>query len=63
MLVLGRNPGESVMIGDDIVVKVIKKGGDLKLAITAPPELPVLRGEVYKKEKEKDMQTQAKQVF
>lgn len=60
MLVLGRNPGESVMIGDDIVIKVVKKDGDIKLAISAPADIPVLRGEVYKREKEKAPQNSAR---
>ncbi|MBU2702566.1 carbon storage regulator [Sporomusaceae bacterium BoRhaA] len=48
MLVLGRKPGEYVMIGKDIMVKVVKNdGGNLKLAITAPKCLNIIRGEIY----------------
>ncbi|CAN7764520.1 carbon storage regulator [Paenibacillus sp. LjRoot153] len=48
MLVLGRKPGEYVMIGHSIKVQVIKsKDGDLRLAITAPKEVSILRGEIY----------------
>ena len=48
MLVLGRKPGEYVLIGEDIMVKVIKsKDGDLRLAIEAPKEINIVRGEVY----------------
>ena len=40
MLVLGRKPGEYVMIGDSIMVKVIKSDeGDLRLAIDAPKHM------------------------
>ncbi|AOT71938.1 carbon storage regulator [Geosporobacter ferrireducens] len=47
MLVLGRKPGEYVMIGNDIKVQVIKsKEGDLRLSIEAPKEIPVVRGEL-----------------
>lgn len=47
MLVLGRQPGEYVMIGDDIMVKVIKSDfGDLRLAIDAPKDTPIIRGEL-----------------
>lgn len=47
MLVLGRKPGEYVMIGSDIKVQVIKsKEGDLRLSIEAPKEIPVVRGEL-----------------
>ena len=49
MLMLGRNPEEYVVIGDDIVVKVVSVDGDLKLAIDAPKDMPILRGEVYEK--------------
>lgn len=48
MLMLGRNPGEYIAIGDDIVIKG-GVDGSLKLAIDAPKELPVLRGKVYEK--------------
>lgn len=48
MLVLGRKPGEYVMIGDDIMVKVIKSDfGDLRLAIDAPKNTPIIRGELF----------------
>lgn len=46
MLVLGRKPGEYLMIGD-VVVKVVKDEGGLKLAIDAPKAVPIVRGEVY----------------
>jgi len=55
MLVLGRKPGEYVMIGDNIKVKVIKgDNGDLRLAIDAPREVTITRGEVYEKQNELD---------
>lgn len=48
MLVLGRKPGEFVKIGESIIVKVIRsKEGDLRLAIDAPKEINIVRGEVY----------------
>ncbi|GCD09016.1 carbon storage regulator [Clostridium tagluense] len=48
MLVLGRKPGEYVMIGDNIKVKVVKSlSGDLRLAIDAPREIVITRGEVW----------------
>ena len=51
MLVLGRKPGEYVMIGDNIKVKVIKgDNGDLRLAIDAPRDVTITRGEVYEKQ-------------
>ncbi len=48
LLVLGRKPGEYVMIGDDIMVKVVRsKKGDLRLAIHAPENVKITRGEIY----------------
>lgn len=47
MLALGRKPGEYVMIGEDIMVKVIKVEDGLRLAIEAPKHLTILRGELY----------------
>lgn len=49
MLVLGRKPGEYLMIGD-VMVKVIKEDSGLKLVIDAPKEVPIVRGEVYELE-------------
>lgn len=47
MLVLTRKEEETIRIGDDIVVKVVKThGGRVRLAIDAPLEVPILRGEL-----------------
>lgn len=51
MLVLGRKPGEYVMIGQDVMVKVIKsEDGDLRLAIDAPRSINIVRGEIYERQ-------------
>lgn len=51
MLVLGRKPGEYVMIGGEIMVKVVKSAeGDLRLAINAPRTVDIVRGEIYEKQ-------------
>lgn len=51
MLVLGRKPGEFVMIGDEIMVKVIKSDfGDLRLVIDAPKDTPIIRGELFEEQ-------------
>ena len=48
MLVLSRLRNESIIIGDDIEVKVIDIRGDrIRLGIQAPPHIPVHRQEVY----------------
>ena len=49
MLVLGRFKDEVVMIGDIEVMIVDVSGGRVKLGITAPPDAPVHRKEVYKR--------------
>ena len=47
MLVLTRKSEESIRIGEDIVVKVIRTGkGTVKLGIDAPADVRVLRGEL-----------------
>ena len=57
MLVLGRKPGEYIMIGNDIMVKVIKsENGDLRLAIDAPREVTITRGEVWEEIQKKEVQ-------
>lgn len=49
MLILSRRPGESITIGDDIVVTVVGvSGNQIRLGVTAPREVRVLREEVYK---------------
>jgi carbon storage regulator len=49
MLVLTRKKGQSLLIGDDIEISVIKlDDGSVKLAINAPRELSILRKELVK---------------
>ena len=48
MLVLTRKTNESIMIGDDIEVKVLDiREGHVKIGVTAPREVSVHRHEVY----------------
>jgi len=48
MLVLSRKTGESIMIGDQIEVKILSVDGDqVKLGIVAPKSVKVHRSEVY----------------
>ena len=52
MLVLSRKVGESILIGDDIVVKIVsKKNGRVRLAIEAPASTKVLRKELVVNDK------------
>ncbi|MCH7959399.1 MAG: carbon storage regulator CsrA [Candidatus Hydrogenedentes bacterium] len=48
MLVLTRKENESIMIGDDIEVKLLDiKDRQVKVGITAPREIAVHRREIY----------------
>lgn len=47
MLSLGRNPGQYLVIDNNIVIQVVSVNGDLRLAIEAPKSIPIVRGEVY----------------
>ncbi|HPE81339.1 MAG TPA: carbon storage regulator [Gammaproteobacteria bacterium] len=47
MLVLSRRPGEQLHIGTDIIVEVLDiSGTQVRLGISAPREVPVLRDEL-----------------
>jgi len=48
MLVLSRQRNEDVIIGDDIVIKVVEIRGDkVRLGVDAPKEVTVHRREIY----------------
>ncbi len=47
MLVLSRKEGESIQIGDNIFLKVLRVQGDrIRLGIEAPRHVKVMRSEV-----------------
>jgi carbon storage regulator len=47
MLVLSRKLGEKIVIGDNIVVTVVKiDRNQIRIGIEAPPEIPVYREEI-----------------
>lgn len=47
MLVLSRKPGERILIGNDIVVTVVRfQGGAVRLGIEAPRDFAVVREEL-----------------
>lgn len=49
MLVVTRKKGESLIIGDDIEVTVVRiDEGSVKIAINAPKNVTILRKELYK---------------
>jgi len=50
MLILTRRAGEVLRIGDDIKILMLKvDGGQIKVGIEAPKEIPVHREEIYRR--------------
>lgn len=52
MLVLSRKEGESIQIGRDVVVTVVKlRSGRVRIGVSAPEQVKVLRTELTEEEK------------
>ncbi|WP_185234871.1 carbon storage regulator CsrA [Teredinibacter franksiae] len=50
MLILSRRIGESIVIGEDVIVTVLKSAGNqIRLGIAAPGNVPVHREEIFDK--------------
>ena len=50
MLVLSRKPGQALRIGAHIEIRVVAlQGGQVRLAIKAPPEVSIHREEIYQR--------------
>jgi carbon storage regulator len=50
MLVLSRKESQTIRIGDDIEITLVRVSGDrVRVGIQAPPELLILRGELEKR--------------
>lgn len=48
MLILTRRKGESIVVGDDIEIRVLEVSGDaVRIGIKAPQEVPIHRREIY----------------
>ncbi|TCS79638.1 carbon storage regulator CsrA [Pectinatus cerevisiiphilus] len=48
MLVLTRRPGQYITIGDNIVIHISDvQGANVRLAIDAPRDIKIYRGEIY----------------
>ncbi|WP_182188048.1 carbon storage regulator CsrA [Pectinatus frisingensis] len=48
MLVLTRHPGQYITIGDDIVIHISDvQGANVRMAIDAPRNIKIYRGEIY----------------
>lgn len=50
MLTISIKPGEYFVVGEDIVVQAVECGSVFRLAIQAPRELSILRGELYEED-------------
>ena len=49
MLVLTRKPRQQIMIGDDIILNIVEVQGDnVRIAIDAPRNVKIYRGEIYR---------------
>jgi carbon storage regulator len=49
VLVLTRNVGESIVIGDDVIIKVIEVRGDVvRIGVEAPSSVRIYREELYR---------------
>lgn len=54
MLVLSRKKSEAIQLGESIQVTVIKVSGDkVRIGITAPPDMVILRRELTPAEKQR----------
>ena len=48
MLVLSRRAGESIVIGNDVVITILEvRGGQIRIGVDAPRNLAVHRAEIY----------------
>ena len=60
MLVLTRKPRQQIMLGDNIVINVVEVQGDnVRIAIDAPREVKIYRGEIYRAIQEENRQAAA----
>lgn len=57
MLVLTRKTGQSIRIGENIVIKILYvEGAQVKIGIEAPKGIPIFREELYGKLKESNIE-------
>lgn len=59
MLCIDRHFQDEILIGDDIRVMIVKiDGNQVRLGITAPDDVKILRSELKKKEPKNDLHIQ-----
>ena len=60
MLVLTRKPRQQIMIGDNIVINVVEvQGENVRIAIDAPKDIKLYRGEIYRAIQEENQKAAA----
>ena len=63
MLILTRKNDEEIVINSDIVIKILSiSEGQVKLGISAPKDIEILRGEIYLKVKESNIEAVQKSM-
>lgn len=51
MLVLNRSDGQTILVGDDVVISVVEvRGKNVRLGIEAPNDKKILRGELKRRD-------------
>ena len=60
MLILSRRTDESIVIGDEVTITILSvKGKQVRIGITAPPDVSVHREEIYQRIQAGDPDTAA----
>ncbi len=63
MLVLARKPNQSIMIGDNIEIRIVDVRGDqVKIGIDAPKNIKVHRKEIYEEIKKANQEAMTSNI-
>ena len=63
MLILRRKAGERIVIADEITISILDVEGDrVKIGISAPPDLKIVREELLRRDVEAGTNTTAKNI-